>query len=158
MSENEVIESFAKYKTEINERNDKREEIVVLSRSITKDAKRVIFHLHRIVKSPENKVISEAEKMLAKVRSNICKISDKILGEFYPKDYYLHERLYSFGLQEYIEAESFMFYLKNGALISISEIEDLLENAHENGKRLVLSTNNYILGIADLTFIILEKM
>ena len=136
---------FAQFKTHasfLDQRHDKRERLVKLSRDITIESKRIIFLLHRIKQLPnedkgenddiaqtsvdpkictdkENeesaKILVEAEERLAALETDTWK---QVAIELTSEDSYLHLRSYTGGLQEYVEALSFYYHLKFGQMIS----------------------------------------
>nr|XP_014097690.1 translin-associated protein X [Bactrocera oleae] len=111
---NPVVKVFQEYALELDDKHDRYERIVKLSRDITIEAKRIIFLLHTIDgrKNNRSKVLEEAEQRLTKViEVNFKSIALELTGQ----DPYQYRCSYSPGLQEFIEAYSFMEYYKNGA-------------------------------------------
>lgn len=60
-----------------------------------------------------------------RVRENLDKIATEIEGH----DYFRYLRAFSPGLQEYMEAVSFYYFLKHRDLITKKQIEDDIQNA-----------------------------
>lgn len=111
---NPVVKVFQEYAQELDDKHDRYERIVKLSRDITIEAKRIIFLLHTIDGRKNNrfKVLEEAEQRLSKViEVNFKSIALELAGQ----DPYQYRCAYSPGLQEFIEAYSFMEYYKGGA-------------------------------------------
>lgn len=111
---NPVVKVFQEYAWELDDKHDRYERIVKLSRDITIEAKRIIFLLHTIDgrKNNRSKVLEEAEQRLTKViEINFKSIALELIGQ----DPYQYRGAYSPGLQEFIEAYSFMEYYKVGA-------------------------------------------
>uniref|UniRef100_A0A034VYP2 Translin-associated protein X n=1 Tax=Bactrocera dorsalis TaxID=27457 RepID=A0A034VYP2_BACDO len=111
---NPVVKVFQEYALELDDKHDRYERIVKLSRDITIESKRIIFLLHTIDgrKNNRSKVLEEAEKRLTKViEVNFKSIALELNGQ----DPYQYRCAYSPGLQEFIEAYSFMEYYKSGA-------------------------------------------
>jgi len=52
-------------------------------------------------------------------------------------------------MQEYIEAKSFLHYIRNGTLISLDQLQK--ELVFPNGSQVLIPVYEYLLGIADLT-------
>lgn len=116
------VEMFQEYGRELDDRHDRHERIVKLSRDCTIHSKRVIFQLHRVTgnASEKDKIISEAEE---KLRSDILPRLKSIAQELKGLDPQLHRIAYAPGLEEFIEALTYLEYLKSGQLISPEEIK-----------------------------------
>uniref|UniRef100_W8BKS8 Translin-associated protein X n=1 Tax=Ceratitis capitata TaxID=7213 RepID=W8BKS8_CERCA len=111
--QNPVVKAFQEYARELDSKHDRYERIVKLSRDITIEAKRIIFLLHTIDGRKDNrtKVLEEAEQRLNKViEFNFKSVAQELIGQ----DPYQYRCAYSPGLQEFIEAYSFMEYFKFG--------------------------------------------
>jgi len=177
---NPVIQRFRTYQSELDDRHDRYERIVKLSRDITIESKRTIFLLHRI-SGPDQEsydsVLNEAEEKLNIIDMSLWK---KVAEELRGQDPYQYLRQYNPGLQEYIEAVSFYHYKKHGGtlvpletvsqrltfacdkstdaksedIISTDTIEDS-PSEKANVQNDVLSVHvppmQYVLGLTDLT-------
>lgn len=115
-----------------------------LSRDTTIGSKRLIFLLHRyfdhrgcliphsgltiterrFMDNPTS-ITEQADADLVKVRENLDRIAAEIDGH----DYFRYLRSFSPGLQEYMEAVSFYYFLKHRDLITKKQIEDDIQNA-----------------------------
>ena len=125
-----ILQLFQSFQTELDSRHDKYERIVKCSRDITIQSKRVIFLLHRgLDEKARAKILEEAAGKFAGIKELFKKIAEELLLE----DCYQFIRAYSPGLQEFIEAYSFWFFLKHKSLISFEKIceELVFEKASE---------------------------
>lgn len=81
----------------------------------------------------------------------------KILEELVGQDYWRHQKSFSGGVQEYIEAATLFHYLESKELLSLEqasiEMLQLSEDdlALDEPPRFPLSIEDYFSGIADLT-------
>ncbi|XP_055379049.1 translin-associated protein X [Condylostylus longicornis] len=179
--ENEVnsilLQNFKKYAEELDDKHDRYERIIKISRDITIESKRIIFLLHTIdiKKGNSDKVLAEAKHRLQNLFANQFYL---IAKELHKMDAYQYSRAYSAGLQEFIEAFSFYEYLNKSNLssweiiqnhlkfdinVDVENIENKIES--ENMKNIELAnteTKNtivsclvqpteYILGLADVS-------
>uniref|UniRef100_A0A6J0T5P4 Translin-associated protein X isoform X1 n=2 Tax=Pogona vitticeps TaxID=103695 RepID=A0A6J0T5P4_9SAUR len=164
-SSSTVIMAFKSFQLELDTRHDKYERLVKLSRDITIESKRTIFLLHRITSAPSGEeILVESEAKLDAVRQKIKQVAQELMGE----DLYQFHRAISPGLQEYVEAVSFQYFIKTRSLISIEEINRQLifteddkeeqtklssgcDNEQECVWNLKVTPVDYLLGVADLT-------
>lgn len=164
MGEN-VIEQFQLFQQELDKKHNKWERIVKLSRDITIESKRLIFHLHRIDIVSSNteaklKIISEAEKK----RMDISEKWKQVAIELQDEDSYAYIRAFSPGLQEFIEAMSFLHYFKTEKNFGIENLSNCLVDINTLQKMLCFPQSEtekclvvpipiieYLLGIADTT-------
>ncbi|XP_042302432.1 translin-associated protein X [Sceloporus undulatus] len=164
-SSSAVIMAFKSFQVELDTRHDKYERLVKLSRDITIESKRTIFLLHRITSAPNGEeILMESEAKLDTVRQKIKQVAQELMGE----DMYQYHRAISPGLQEYVEAVSFQYFIKTRSLVSIEEInrqlvfteEDKEEetkpssdcnNKQDHTWNLKVTAVDYLLGVADLT-------
>uniref|UniRef100_A0A914WT32 Translin-associated protein X n=1 Tax=Plectus sambesii TaxID=2011161 RepID=A0A914WT32_9BILA len=150
---------FLDYQAELDDKHDRYERIVKVSRDITISSKRIIFLLHRITtaKTDAEKVaiLAEASERLIAVRENLFFVVAKELEDLDQNQY---NRAITAGIQEYIEVCSFEMFLRCRKLINRDEIQaDLVfilpEDHPENpGKRVSVqvSVADYLCGIGDL--------
>lgn len=140
------------------------------SRDITIESKRIIFLLHRISgKVKKDEILQEAADRLIELHHQITK---GIGSELIKEDMYHYVRAFSPGLQEFVEALTFYFYLKDGRLISLKEIHEhsaLPEKVTADEQSEVpsdeaglpmstlLTPIDYILGVADCTGELMRK-
>uniref|UniRef100_A0A6B2F7L5 Translin-associated protein X n=1 Tax=Bothriechis nubestris TaxID=1766655 RepID=A0A6B2F7L5_9SAUR len=160
-----IMTSFKMFQLELDTRHDKYERLVKLSRDITIESKRTIFLLHRITSTSNvEEILAESEVKLDLVRQKIKQVAQELMGE----DMHQYHRAISPGLQEYVEAVSFQYFIKTRSLISLEDINRQLifkeVNKEEERKPSSDSPNNqndtwnikvtpvdYLLGVADLT-------
>ncbi|OWZ63963.1 hypothetical protein AYX14_06594 [Cryptococcus neoformans] len=150
-------QTFEAYRAELDDENALREKLIILSRSITQLSKKLIFHLHRGATSQpaqRQKNIREAEKKereIAEVFKTIRQeLSDARAGESWTSGFWKWRKSITPGLEEYIEALSFMWYLQHGGLVPLDNVQKALSD--ENGEPLIVVTpEDYILGMSDLT-------
>lgn len=165
-SSSSLMVSFKSFQLELDTRHDKYERLVKLSRDITIESKRTIFLLHRITSDPNGEeILNESEAKLEAVRQKIKQVAQELIGE----DMYQFHRAISPGLQEYVEAVSFQYFIKTRSLISVKEINKQLiftvedkeeetntpsSNPHDKQPctwSLKVTPVDYLLGVADLT-------
>ena len=117
------LEVFNQYREELDGKHDRHERLVKLSRDCTIHSKRVIFLLHRISGDSErDKVIFEAEEKMKQVLEILKAIALELQGV----DPYKHRSAYSPGLQEFIEALTYLMFLKTEKLVSLEEAQELM--------------------------------
>lgn len=117
-----VIKQFKEYAAQLDEKHDKYEKIVKVSRDITIESKRIIFLLHTLDKeSKRDTVLGEAEKRL---NSLVETMFNKIAFELDGEDPYVYLRAYRAGFQEFIEALTFFWYLKDKSLHNWIKVAD----------------------------------
>ncbi|EDW59068.1 translin-associated protein X [Drosophila virilis] len=110
--QNPVVLAFRSYASELDSKHDRHERILKLSRDITIESKRIIFFLHSIDAREENKakVLEEALQRLTK----LIQVNFRAIAlELRDQDVYQFRAAYSPGLQEFIEAYTYMEYLCN---------------------------------------------
>lgn len=112
---------FHQFQVELDQRHDKYERLVKISRDITIDSKRIIFQLHRIDSDEsKQKTLAEAQQKLHELQNNKWyQVAVELQGE----DPYQFLRAYSPGLQEYVEALSFLYYIEQHSLLSLQQVE-----------------------------------
>ncbi|KAG8235268.1 hypothetical protein J437_LFUL014268 [Ladona fulva] len=171
-----VIKSFRKYAAELDLKHDKHERIVKLSRDITIESKRIIFLLHSADKeSKKAAALNEAETRLSNLHDNGFK---KIAFELEGEDTYQFLPAYWAGLQEFVEATTFFYYLKSNMLHHWKDIQKSLTYSVEVSKetaedsegaekedepvecreiKTLLPPVDYVMGVADLTGELMRK-
>ncbi|XP_004927402.1 translin-associated protein X [Bombyx mori] len=151
-----ILAMFKNAALKLNERQDRHERLVKLSRDITIESKRIIFLLHSaITEESTAKVIEEAKERFQK----LIKGPIKSVGlELENSPAYLHSRAVTAGFQEYIEARTLFSLMETKKLISWPEIRDefvfSIPEAESDKKRTVITMVlhlDYMLGLADLT-------
>uniref|UniRef100_G3UEC6 Translin-associated protein X n=1 Tax=Loxodonta africana TaxID=9785 RepID=G3UEC6_LOXAF len=169
-SSSPVMLAFKSFQQELDARHDKYERLVKLSRDITVESKRTIFLLHRITSSP----IRDVQDVTTSNMTNLAEVEEKEILLNLAQSLSGHYKHYFFkvgfsGLQEYVEAVSFQYFIKTRSLISMDEInKQLIFTTEDNGKEnktpssdaqdkqfgtwsLKVTPVDYLLGVADLT-------
>jgi len=144
---------FDEFREELDEKHDRNERIVKLSRDVTIESKRVIFTLHRstgVDKAQKEEIFREAEEKLELIRTEKFR---QIAAEIKHVEIYQFLKSITWGYQEYIEAVSFLHYLKGGGLLKQSEAEKdfVFPSPESEALTLTLPPTEFFLGIADLT-------
>eukprot|EP01129_Flabellula_baltica_P017741 TRINITY_DN9950_c0_g1_i1.p1 TRINITY_DN9950_c0_g1~~TRINITY_DN9950_c0_g1_i1.p1 ORF type:complete len:237 (+),score=44.58 TRINITY_DN9950_c0_g1_i1:30-740(+) len=139
--------TFLNYSTLYDDINNTRDLVGKLSRDITKLSKRLIFLLHRISFDDVDSIENQVSDSLSDIYDLFSQLNVVLEG----KSYQQFQRYYTGGLQEFIEAVSFYHYLIHKSLITKQEIESMLVAHTESNKGCVVTTQDYLLGIADLT-------
>lgn len=118
---NPILKAFRGFREELDCRNDRHERIVKLSRDITIESKRVIFLLQRVIGSEDSqKLLSEAGEKIQELNSTkFLEIAKELDGQ----ESYQYLRAYTAGLQEYIEAVTFYYYLLDQQLVNWDKIQ-----------------------------------
>ncbi|KAM8859538.1 translin-associated protein X isoform 2-T2 [Spinachia spinachia] len=159
-SSSPVIAAFRVFQQELDTKHDKHERLVKISRDVTIESKRTIFLLHRVTSVPNAEdILKEAEVKLDAVRQKIGQIAEELREE----DIFQFHRAFTPGIQEYVEAVSFLHYIRHRSLISLQEINGgMVFGTAEKGTAGELQTggpvltfqvtpSDYLLGVADLT-------
>lgn len=169
----DISEEFLNYQKEIDARNDKAERILKIGRDVTIESKRIIFLLHRSSKQEEvNSILEEAnERITGVIKRQLLAIAKELHNE----DPYSFSRSYSPGIQEFVEALTYYYYLKEERLISYDEVKTLVSSlifetgeynatqvvenndVRPNDAALHISFSDYILGVADMTGELMRK-
>lgn len=150
--DNLILQLFSTYAVELDDRHDRYERILKISRDIVIESKRIIFLLHTIdKKSKQENVLCEAESRLKAVAENNFKA---IARELQNQDPYFYLRAYRNGLEEYIEALTFFQYSRSSDMKNWVELKNALSYTEKGGTNsfyALVTPLEYILGIADLT-------
>jgi predicted translin family RNA/ssDNA-binding protein len=114
-------------------RYDKREQLITLSRDITRNSKKVISMLQRTGTGTGSgsdmndrntqQLINDAEKQLHHVRQQILSISSICTTR---DELWMYHYNYSPAIQEYVEAVTFLHYIMTNELISLGAINKQL--------------------------------
>ncbi|XP_057661037.1 translin-associated protein X isoform X1 [Diorhabda carinulata] len=148
-----IMLMFREYARNLDDKHDRYERIVKLSRDITIESKRIIFLLHSTnadIESKRKKVVEEAEKRIkALVDTTFKSIALELIG----LDSYQYHRAYTGGVQEFIEACAFCSYIKNESVEDWNTMNSMFQYKTENGDDigLLFPHTDYILGLADFT-------
>jgi len=156
---NPVIQMFKTFSVELDDKHDRHERIVKLSRDITIESKRIIFLLHNIstdIEEKKNSVLEEAKLRLTNLSTNNFKA---IATELRNHEGYLYHKAFTSGMQEFIEALCFYQFIKDDKIenwVSINELFQF-EDIENNPFSLLFSHYDFILGIADFTGELMRK-
>ncbi|KAI0004135.1 Translin [Russula compacta] len=145
--------AFEAFRDHLDEHYDRRERLIKVNRDISAASKKVIFLLQRILNETSNddhglslRAAIEAKRKLADTHAMLRSITHELVGSRFWR--YAHN--ISSGLQEYIEALSFVHYIEHGGLISYERVQaNLCDDAGQPLFPLPLS--DYVLGVCDLT-------
>ncbi|XP_034935777.1 translin-associated protein X [Chelonus insularis] len=164
-----IVCQFKKYASELDDKHDRSEKIIKWSRDITIESKRIIFLLHTLdAKSETETILNNAKIRLEALAKTIFK---NIANELKNQDSYQYLRSYTAGLQEYIEAITFYYYLKTNTIphwttlqndLSYNDLDIKNEISTEDvtnlsSMKLLITPNEYMLGVADLTGELMRK-
>jgi predicted translin family RNA/ssDNA-binding protein len=122
-------------------KHDKKERIYKQGRDIVIQSKRMIFSLHRFDGKNSEEIFPLVEESFKKIEILLQNIQKEI--EINENFYHLFYKSFQFSIEEYVEGISFYFYLKNGKLISLEEINEF--------SKFQITLEQYLLGICDLT-------
>ena len=121
-----ILENFQKFKDVLDSNQNLWENLYKIGREITLESKRLIFSLHRFYDSTNKKrAITDAEKKTKAILDKFKKIAELLKDQ---NDSVLYAKAYTNGLQEFIEAISFKYFLQN-------------EENNENVENLLLKYN-----------------
>jgi predicted translin family RNA/ssDNA-binding protein len=145
---------------ELDDKNDRYERIVKISRDITIESKRIIFLLHTIDPRKDNRarVLEEAINRIGQLcDAHFSLIAKELVG----LDQYQYARAFSPGLQEFIEAYTYYEYLAGSQISDWKKIQERLkftqkaseseEDSEAKESICLVQPVEYILGLADLT-------
>ncbi|XP_026763257.2 translin-associated protein X [Galleria mellonella] len=153
-----VLAMFRSAAIKLNDRQDRHERLVKLSRDITMESKRIIFLLHSaITEEATKKAVEDANERLQKLISGPLK---SIGLELENSPAYLHTRAVTAGFQEFIEARTLCSLMEKKVIIPYKEVqtelsynvkEEIDGNEIERSVITKMPQTDYMLGIADLT-------
>lgn len=142
-------EQFEQYADKLNGMHEKRERLVKASRDVTIHSKKVIFQVHRMNTKNKDVILEQAERDLATVRADhLTRVAKELKGS----EFWKFRRAYSPGMQEYVEAATFLEYCKHGKLLTLDQLNESfskIKDASEGSFKMNLA--DYLLGIGDLT-------
>ncbi|KZT61348.1 Translin [Calocera cornea HHB12733] len=151
-----IMGAFDGYREELDEYYDRREALTKVSRDITSLSKKCIFLLHRLMTDPSNKPGNEREtsanaakkgyESMEQIKGLFESISEQLQGN----DFWRFQRTVSPGLQEFIEAYGFAYYLEHNALLPYDKMQTYFSN-DAGVPYFPLPYSDYLLGISDLT-------
>eukprot|EP00178_Gracilaria_changii_P018293 TRINITY_DN521_c0_g1_i3.p1 TRINITY_DN521_c0_g1~~TRINITY_DN521_c0_g1_i3.p1 ORF type:complete len:193 (-),score=19.49 TRINITY_DN521_c0_g1_i3:1561-2139(-) len=104
----------------------------------------------RITPSTRERDIERVSQSLGRVR---VLMATRVANEFDQNDYYRFHRAFTLGMQEYVEARTFLYFAVHQALMSPDQIENEIKEVCEMKEKppLPLDLADYVLGVADLT-------
>lgn len=147
-----MMHDFEQFRATLDERNDRRERIIKISRDITAESKKLIFALHR-VKPPSSPPLENSDNFVSvprpedvDKRSSLIKtLLVKLAAELTsPKDVWRFQKSYSPGIQEFIEAVTFEGYIFTGKIPTIEQVQS-------QNMDTPITMSDYLLGVLDLT-------
>lgn len=134
-----VQQLFTTFGQHMDKRSEVRESIYKITRDVTKASKKIIGSLQRCSqKGLRESILQQAKLQFYDIHVLLNETHMLLTStEFFSasqggsKDdaesgYWRYLRSFSFGLQEYIEAVSFYWYLARGELISLDELEEFV--------------------------------
>eukprot|EP00033_Pygsuia_biforma_P003088 GCRY01003395.1.p1 GENE.GCRY01003395.1~~GCRY01003395.1.p1 ORF type:complete len:221 (+),score=18.10 GCRY01003395.1:217-879(+) len=140
----DVEMDFSRYRTILDENQEKREKLIRQSRDITAESKKIIFGLHRLgFGSSDTDLFQSVNEKVTNIFASLQR-----------NDFWGFHSTFSPGLQEWIEAHAFHHYLKtNGELLLLEDLNTLIWNNAERAASLMESVPllDYLLGILDMT-------
>ncbi|KAJ0170515.1 hypothetical protein K1T71_013886 [Dendrolimus kikuchii] len=151
-----ILAMFKEAATKLNDRQDRHERLVKLSRDITIESKRIIFLLHSaLTKESCENTIQEANERLQK----LIKGPIRSIGlELENSPAYLHSRAVTAGFQEYVEARTLCSLMEKKELIQWNEVQKeftyIIKNEEKDEEKVVttmIPQLDYMLGVSDLT-------
>ncbi|XP_013188427.1 translin-associated protein X [Amyelois transitella] len=152
-----VLAMFLSAAQKLNERQDRHERLIKLSRDITIESKRIIFLLHSgLTAETTKKAVTEAKERIQKLINGPIR---SIAIELENSPAYLHSRAVTAGFQEFIEAWTLCTLMEKKEIISFSEVQQQLtykvkdsgDTEEERAVVAMLPHTDYMLGLADLT-------
>lgn len=138
---------FATLAAQNDANNDRRERLIRLSREITRNSKKVISLLQRANGGTSDAaLIQQALDALVPIRADLA----TTVVEIGSQDVWRHKSSWSGGVQEYIEAVSFLHFVQTGELLSMAQAaREMISNIESDPFPLHL--DDYLAGIADLS-------
>ncbi|KAM3957717.1 LOW QUALITY PROTEIN: translin associated factor X [Aphomia sociella] len=156
-SDSPVLAMFRSAAVKLNDRQDRHERLVKLSRDTTMESKRIIFLLHSaITEEATKKAVDDANERLQKLITGPLK---SIGIELENSPAYLHSRAVTAGFQEFIEARTLCTLMEKNIIpyrdvqneLSFNIKEVIEDSESEHTVITMLPHTDYMLGIADLT-------
>ena len=143
-----LLQVFGSFKDQLDDHYDRRERLIKLSRDITALSKKWIFTLHRVPIVPTTQhsdvIPEELLKDIAKHRQQIEALVDKAKTELQNSNTWRYQRNISPGVQEFVEALTFQYYIEHQRIPTYESTQELLGSVY-------LTPADYVLGVADLT-------
>jgi len=144
---------FEQFRKEIDDHNDTRERLIKASRDVTNLSKKTIFLIHRMAlevgtddTTPAKRAAKHGFEKLRQIQAIFATLSVELQGD----KFWRYQRQVSPGLQEYIEALGFAYFLDHGSLISFDQVQATLSDP-EGIPYFPLPISDYCLGLSDVT-------
>ncbi|KAI9183314.1 hypothetical protein H9P43_004231 [Blastocladiella emersonii ATCC 22665] len=122
---------------------ERREGILKRSREVTREAKKMIVALQRFDIHDPTRHIRAAHASRQRIQGMLRETAAALQGA---PEFFRFARNISPGLQEFLEAASFLEFLEHKRLLSYAAAKALVEDAG-----LLLTAEDYLLGVGDLT-------
>jgi predicted translin family RNA/ssDNA-binding protein len=127
--------------------NDRRERLIRATREITRNSKKVISLLQRANGTASDAaLLKQAHDALVPIRVDLA----AVVSEIGSQDVWRHKSSWSGGVQEYIEAVSFLHFVQTGELLSMAQAAREMMPSVESDP-FPLHLDDYLAGIADLS-------
>ncbi|KAF4605489.1 hypothetical protein EYR40_004273 [Pleurotus pulmonarius] len=149
-----ISSAFNAFREELDAHHDRRERLIKASRDITNLSKKTIFLLHRLAlesladadNARQTSAAAKGYANLREVQSLYAGLRNELVGD----RFWRYHQQVSPGLQEYIEALSFTYFLEHRSLIPFEAVQRSLSD-EDHVPYLPLTTSDYLLGLSDLT-------
>ncbi|KAB8337198.1 hypothetical protein FH972_021500 [Carpinus fangiana] len=141
---------FEGFRNELDQHHDRRERCIKASRDITAASKKIIFALQRVRTLgsviPEN-ISRTTQPYYDTIYSSFAAVAPDLQG----LNAHRYARNITGGLQEYMEAISFQYYLEKQEIITREAAEAQLNQGMQVEARIAIGVEDYILGLYDMT-------
>ncbi|KAF2815205.1 translin associated factor X [Mytilinidion resinicola] len=138
-----VMAMFEGFRSELDEHHDRRERMIKASRDITAASKKIVRALNKPL---PGFVAKSNAQYWGIIQTQYKNISRDLQG----LNAYRYGRNITGGNQEFMEALSFQHYLEHQNLITYKEANDYVAKLGGEGGPVLLTTEDYILGIFDM--------
>ncbi|EEP77530.1 conserved hypothetical protein [Uncinocarpus reesii 1704] len=129
---------FSYFRSELDEHHDRRERVIKASRDITALSKKMVRSLNTTV---PRSIAKENTDRFAQIRNLFNSITPDVSG----LNSWRYQYQITWGVQEYIEALSFQYYIEKKQLIPLEEVRNSLP------PEIYVTETDYVLGLFDLT-------
>ncbi|KAJ9605070.1 hypothetical protein H2200_010460 [Cladophialophora chaetospira] len=135
---------FEHFRAELDEHHDRRERIVKVSRDVTAQSKKIIFALQR-VRELGRPIHPSISKTTTPMYATIQDLLQSIVPDIQGTNTYRYRDRITGGIQEYMEAVTFQYYLETQRIMSFDDA------AAQLPKGIMLTYEDYALGLFDMT-------
>ncbi|KAL4935760.1 hypothetical protein BDV06DRAFT_206316 [Aspergillus oleicola] len=139
-----VHSMFEGFRDELDQHHDRRERLIKISRDITALSKKIIFSLQR-VRTAGTSIPPNIYKDTTPRFESINSLFTTAVPELQSLNSHRYLRQLSPGIQEFIEALSFKYYLEHQTIITKAEVTKHLPEG------ILVTEDDYIGGLFDLT-------